>query len=85
MFVYLPTERDRRNDHTIYVTPGADAAFTKGEVPAEWKDQEGKPLTITVKFIQGKAEVPKNLGEYMVERGLARKTALIRPGDRAYA
>lgn len=85
MKVYIPTDRNRPTSHTIYCTPGGDVEFCKGDVPSEWKDQEGNALSIPVTFKNGMADIPNNLGDYLIARGLARKTKLHLPGDPANA
>lgn len=78
MFVYAP---HKKATHTMYVCPAGDKDFVKGEVPSDWVDDENKPKTFQVEFKRGKAEVDDNLGDYMIKRGLARKTKLILPED----
>jgi len=81
MKVYVPTERERATSHTIYVTPASDAETVKEGIPSEWQDVEGKPITFPIQFKQGVATVDDKIGAYMIKRGLARKSSLIRPGD----
>ena len=81
MKVYVPTERERATSHAIYVTPGTDPETIKEGVPSEWLDQEGKAINFRIEFKQGVANVDDKIGAYMLKRGLARKTSLIRPGD----
>ena len=72
---------------------GAGAPFTpirltmavdrriKGEVPTEWVDDKNEPLTFQVEFVRGKAEVDENIGRYLIDQGLAKKTKLILPDE----
>lgn len=78
MKVYLPPSSRNGRPHTYFVAPAADI---KGESPAEWLDETGKPRSITVEFRNGEADVPENLAHYLIKRGIARKTKLILPGD----
>ncbi len=78
MLVYLQGEiSSRKPAHSLFVCPAAD--IVGEECPADWLDAQGKPLTIEVEFKFGRAEVPSNLGAYLVKQGLAGKTRLIIP------
>jgi hypothetical protein len=77
MFVYAP---HKKANHTMFVSPAADPRV-KGEKPSDWVDDENKPLTFTVEFKRGKAEVDDKVGKYMIEFDLARKSKIILPQD----
>ena len=77
MFVYLPNTAT----HTMYVCPAGDVEAMKGEAPSEFKNDDGTARSFTVQFTHGRADVPDNLGNYMIKRKLARKTKLLLPGD----
>ena len=62
---------------SIHVCPAAD--IVGEECPADWLDEQDKPLNIEVEFRYGRAEVPSNLGAYLIRAGLAAKTQLIIP------
>lgn len=47
------------------------------ELPSEWLTDKNEPIDFQVEFKFGKAEVDKNLGEYMIKYGLASRTKLI--------
>jgi hypothetical protein len=64
----------RQASHTMFVAP---AAQIEGEVPAHWKDVDGEPITIPVEFKYGRAEVPDDLGKFMLKFGHAAKSPLI--------
>lgn len=68
----------------VFVTPGRDHPETSDWMKTN-TDSEGKsfnePIMFTVKFENGVAEVPDNLGRYMIDKGLARKSRLILPPD----
>ena len=80
MRVYLNTSGERPPIplHVMSVAPAAHMEG-QGEMPLEWVGPDNKPLTITVEFIHGEANVPDNLGRYLVKHGLAKKTRLILP------
>jgi len=57
----------------MFVTP----SFTSSS--ADFKDSQGNPITYTVSFDYGMAEVPDNLGRWMVDHGLAKTSLIILP------
>ncbi len=61
---------------TLMVAPAAlmDAA----SAPSEWKDKDGKPVRFDIVFTDGMAEVPGNLGNWLIENGYVHKSRLIR-------
>jgi len=77
MHVYLTGSKERKNpSHVLYVAP---AAMMKAEdAAAEWKDHDGKSLTLPIEFKFGRAEVPSNLGEWMIATGTAHRTNLVK-------
>ena len=75
MQVYLPTDSA---SHTMYVCPAADKTVGD-DIPSEWVDADNKPLSFTVQFVAGRAEVPDSVGKYLVAKRLAAKTRLILP------
>ena len=77
MFVYLP---HKNANHTMHISPAADPRI-KGEVPTEWVDDKNAPLTFQVEFVRGKAEVDDNIGNYLIEQGLAKKSKIILPDE----
>lgn len=75
MKVYLPgTGAKTSPSHMLSVAPAAD---TKGEVPADWVNNDNEPLQFRIQFKFGVAEVDDRMGRYLIERGICRKTALI--------
>ena len=78
MRIYYRGEQ-RSATHTMFVSPASDPEGIKGGVPAEWLGVDGQPILFTVSFVDGKAEVPASLGKFMIDRGLAKRTALILP------
>jgi hypothetical protein len=72
MRVYRPQDADVPRQR-LYVQPGR-------EFPnSDWLDAEGAPRMFTVEFSAGVAEVPDNLGQYMIDRELAQSSPLILP------
>ena len=58
---------------TVFVQPGR-------EFPnSDWLDEAGAPRMFAVEFRAGVAEVPDNLGQYMIDRELAQGSPLILP------
>ena len=79
MHVYVP---HKQANHTMFVCPAGDKDFFRNqEVPSEWVDDDNKPRTFEVEFKKGKAEVDDKIAQYMIQRGLARKTKLMLPQD----
>ncbi len=62
-----------RGSGTVFVSPGFHHPET-----LEWM-LDGKPRMFTVKFTAGEARVDSQLGRYMIEHGLAKKSPLILP------
>jgi len=58
--------------HTILVTPGKDHPEN-----SEWHDDKGRALMMPVKFIDGVANVDSQLGKYLIDKGLAKKSPII--------
>ncbi len=72
MIVYATIEaRDPEAPYTIHIAPGAEAP----EV-SDFLHPDGIPKTISVVFENGRAEVPDNLGRYLIDKGYAQKTRL---------
>jgi hypothetical protein len=77
MHVYLP---HKKATHTMHIRPAADPRL-KGDVPMDWVDEKNQPIPFQVEFVRGKAEVDDQIGNYLIDTGLARKTKLILPED----
>lgn len=61
-----------RKTHEMFVTPfDSDSS--------EFKDSQGKLRTFVVTFEYGRADVPDNLGRWMVDHGLAKSSLIILP------
>ena len=85
IFIHGSPSKPPVAEHTIFVAPGAHL-HGRADLPADWfdttqKDAGGEPLpkTFPVKFFHGQAEVPDNIGKYMITHGLAEKSRLILP------
>lgn len=73
MIIYIPEYNDKRV-HTMFVQPGNDAQSS------EFVDKETKrPIMFTVVFEYGKADVRDSLGQYMLDRGMAKKSPIYIP------
>lgn len=66
MFVYLHGERQAAGRHTLFVAPAQD-----GAEGAEFRTPEGRPITFSILFEDGRASVPEPLARYLVARGIA--------------
>jgi hypothetical protein len=78
MKIYLTTGR---RDHLVIVQPGADEEFEGASHSGFFTVENGAhvPITFKVEFKDGKAEVDSPLGEYLIAKGIAQKSPLIRP------
>lgn len=72
MLVYLPTPSPR---HTLFVQPGTEYPVS------EWLADNRKARLIPVLFTHGRADVPDNLGRYLIDKGYARPSPLLLPAD----
>jgi hypothetical protein len=52
--------------HRVHVTPGVKTGCS------DFIDHEGKPRTFIVEFVNGRSEVPDNLGMWMRAQGLVK-------------
>lgn len=73
MQVYKPETR-KQASHLLFVAPGK----TNPDV-SNWKDGEGKPLMFKVEFKFGAATVTRQLGKYLINEGIAKRSRLILP------
>lgn len=72
MKVYKPGARGKQRQ---YVQPGSEFPV------AHFMDESGKPKLFTVTFTEGAAEVDDTLGQYMLDKGIARRSPILLPGD----
>lgn len=80
MKIYLHSDRAEKSKvYPMHLAPAADSLFVSdGEAPQSWKNADGSAKQIEVNFSFGSAEVPDELGRYMVARGIAHKSRLLR-------
>lgn len=72
MHVYRPQDAQVAR-HTVFVQPGREFPVT------DWLNEDGNARMFTVVFRGGRAEVPDNLGQYMIDRELASASPLLLP------
>jgi hypothetical protein len=65
----MPSEK-----HTLFVCPSVNSDSV------EFRNDDGSPRTFQVTFYRGRAEVPNNLGRWMVDNGYG--TSLILPAQK---
>jgi hypothetical protein len=75
MKVYHP----QGSNMTLMITPGVD-----DPVCSDWKDDKGNAKRFDVRFVNGVAEVPANLGAWMVAKGHANRTALVQMKNKLF-
>lgn len=79
MRIFLHSTRAEASpSYIVTVAPAADDFVKSEHAIADWKTPEGNPKQIEVVFQYGAAEVPDALGKYIVSRGIAQKTRLVR-------
>ncbi len=84
MKIYLTGEREKANPaHIMYVAPAADKRNAPTNIPSDWLDDEKKPRTFPITFVHGRADVPDQLGNYLVKTGQAAASSLLRPNGRS--
>lgn len=72
MRVYQPGKKGRQ---THYIQPGH-------EFPTSYfLDENGKAKLFAIKFIEGMAEVDTPIGEYMIDKKIARSSPILLLGD----
>jgi len=69
MIVYHPVTRDRTT--YTFCQPGLEHPVS------DWLDENGDPLSFNVEFKFGKAEVPDNLGRFLIDKGLAQESVIL--------
>jgi hypothetical protein len=71
MKVYRHESRGKR--YTLHVKPGATHPVS------DWMDADGNAVQLVVRFIDGCADVPDNLGHFLLDQKLATRSILILP------
>lgn len=74
MKVYQPGARGKR---TQFVQPGNEYPVT------HFLDADGKPTFFSVQFVEGVADIDEPLALYMIDKGIARRSPILLPGDPA--
>jgi hypothetical protein len=78
MKVYATGEKPSRQP--VFLMSVAPAATVRNrEVPAHWVDDNNNPVQFNIEFKYGAAEVEDDIGQYLVDSELARRTRLILP------
>lgn len=72
MRIYRPQDKEVPQQ-TVFVQPGNQFPVS------EWLNEDGKPILFRVEFRAGCAEVPDNLGNYMIDHEIAQRSPLILP------
>lgn len=79
MKVYLTGGR-RSGLFRMHIQPGNEFKDV-----ADWKDETGHPIYMSLEFIDGMAKVKDNIGKYLIDKGLAQKSPLILDQGLIYA
>ncbi len=69
MFVYY---RGTSSDHRLFIQPAIDFPHVNA-----WREPDGRPKMFDIHFVNGEADVEENIGQYLVDKGLAAKTKVI--------
>lgn len=81
MKVYLAGEKQRRQK-TFIMSVAPAATVRDQEIPAHWLEgKDNLPKQFNVEFSYGEAEVEDDIGRYLLEAGVARRTKLHLPRD----
>lgn len=79
MKVYLHSDRAEKSAvYPMHLAPAADPAIALDGMPADWKLPDGTAKQMEITFVYGVAEVSDEVGRYMIARGLAHKSRLLR-------
>jgi hypothetical protein len=78
--VYLHGDNAEKSSYyTVTVAPAGDTLFVRGgDVLDDWKLADGSAKQFEIVFDHGVAEVDDCLGNYMIARGIAQKSRLVR-------
>lgn len=69
MKVYLKSGRP--NNHLVFLTPGTDSDSI------EFRNPDGSLKQYTIRFENGRAEVPSNIGQFLIDKSVARKMPIV--------
>jgi hypothetical protein len=79
MIVYTTGDKAAKQAAFIMSICPARHLEGQGEMPSEWVDEQNKPIEFNVEFNHGRADVPENIGKYLIKHQLAKKSRLIIP------
>lgn len=69
-------------DHGLFVTPANDERGRLLDGASQWKTPDGAPIQYHVRFVAGVAEVPAELGQWLIKHGYANRTRLFMPAPK---
>lgn len=80
MKIYLHSENAEKSaKYPVIVAPAGDDEFVSSEnCLREWRNAKGDPVQFHVDFVFGVAEVQDELANYMVARGIAHRSRVLR-------
>lgn len=79
MKVYLHSDRAEKSKvYPMHLAPAADPGIAIDGVPAAWKNADGSAKQIAIDFVYGVADVSDEIGKYLVARGIAHRSRLLR-------
>jgi hypothetical protein len=81
MRVFLYSDNAEKSaKYTAHVCPAGDKDWEgySADMPASWTERDGNRKRFEIRFTWGAAEVPDELGRYMIERGIAHKSRAMR-------
>ena len=85
MKVYTTGEKSSvQSNYFLSICPGEHLGAEAAET-SEWFDEKNQPLQFHVEFKHGIADVPENIGRYLVKHGLASKSRFVLPRIKATA
>jgi hypothetical protein len=80
MKIYLHSDNaERQAKYPVTIAPAADKLFVKPtECPKSWMQADGTPINFEINFAYGVADVDDEIGHYMVKRGIAHGSRMLR-------
>jgi hypothetical protein len=80
MKIYLHSESAEKSaKYPVIVSPAGDDEFVSSEnCLKEWRNAKGDAVQFRVDFVYGAAEVQDELAGYMVARGIAHRSRILR-------
>jgi hypothetical protein len=79
IFLYSDSA-EKAASYIVHAAPAGDTDWPgySPDMPAAWINRDGAPVRFEVDFKFGAAEVPDELGRYMVARGIAHSNRAMR-------